>query len=44
MTFRTIRYSYDTLAQAQEYRIRLVEELADLDEEVMEKYLGGRNS
>jgi elongation factor G len=28
------------LAQAQEYRIRLVEELADVDEEVMEKYLG----
>ncbi|MGQ4807750.1 Elongation factor G [Candidatus Entotheonellaceae bacterium PAL068K] len=28
------------LVQAEEYRIRLVEELADLDEEVMEKYLG----
>ncbi len=29
----------DYLEQAEEYRIRLVEELADLDEEVMEKYL-----
>jgi elongation factor G len=28
------------LVQAQEYRLRLVETLADLDEEVMEKYLG----
>lgn len=28
------------LVQAQEYRLRLVEALADLDEEVMEKYLG----
>jgi elongation factor G len=30
----------DYLEQAEEYRIRLVEELADLDEDVMEKYLG----
>jgi elongation factor G len=29
----------DYLGQAEEYRIRLVEELADLDEEVMETYL-----
>lgn len=36
--FADIPTSY--LALAEEYRIRLVEELADLDEEVMEKYLG----
>ena len=30
----------DSLAAAQEYRIRLLEELAEFDEEVMEKYLG----
>jgi elongation factor G len=40
MTFRTTDIPTDYLAQAEEYRIRLVEELADLDEEVMEKYLG----
>ena len=40
MTFRTTDIPTDSLAQAEEYRIRLVEELADLDEEVMEKYLG----
>ena len=40
MTFRTTDIPTDHLAQAEEYRIRLVEELADLDEEVMEKYLG----
>jgi elongation factor G len=39
-TYRTIDIPTDYLAQAEEYRIRLVEELADLDEEVMEKYLG----
>jgi elongation factor G len=39
-TFRTTDIPTDYLAQAEEYRIRLVEELADLDEEVMEKYLG----
>jgi elongation factor G len=39
-TYRTTDIPTDYLAQAQEYRIRLVEELADLDEEVMEKYLG----
>ena len=39
-TFRTTDIPTDCLAQAEEYRIRLVEELADLDEEVMEKYLG----
>jgi elongation factor G len=40
MTFRTTDIPTDHLAQAEEYRIRLVEELAELDEEVMEKYLG----
>ena len=30
----------DSWEEAQEYRIRLVEELAEFDEEVMEKYLG----
>jgi elongation factor G len=40
MTFRTTDIPTEYLAQAEEYRIRLVEELADLDEEVMEKYLG----
>jgi elongation factor G len=40
MTFRTTDIPTDYLAQAEEYRIRLVEDLADLDEEVMEKYLG----
>jgi elongation factor G len=40
MTFRTTDIPTDYLAQAEEYRIRLVEELAELDEEVMEKYLG----
>ena len=39
-TFRTTDIPTEYLAQAEEYRIRLVEELADLDEEVMEKYLG----
>ncbi len=38
--FHTTAIPTDYLAQAEEYRIRLVEELADLDEEVMEKYLG----
>jgi elongation factor G len=38
--FHTTDIPTEYLAQAQEYRIRLVEELADLDEEVMEKYLG----
>jgi elongation factor G len=38
--FHTIDIPTASLAQAQEYRIRLVEELADVDEEVMEKYLG----
>jgi elongation factor G len=39
-TYRITGIPNDYLAQAEEYRIRLVEELADLDEEVMEKYLG----
>jgi elongation factor G len=39
-TYRTTDIPTEYLAQAEEYRIRLVEELADLDEEVMEKYLG----
>lgn len=38
--FHTTDIPTASLAQAQEYRIRLVEELADVDEEVMEKYLG----
>jgi elongation factor G len=38
--FHTTDIPTEALAQAQEYRIRLVEELADVDEEVMEKYLG----
>jgi elongation factor G len=39
-TVQTADIPTDYLVQAEEYRIRLVEELADLDEEVMEKYLG----
>ena len=39
-TFRTVDIPTAYLEQAEEYRIRLVEELADHDEEVMEKYLG----
>jgi len=39
-TFRITDIPADSLGEAQEYRIRLIEELAELDEEVMEKYLG----
>ena len=39
-TFRIADIPDDALAEAQEYHVRLIEELADLDEEVMEKYLG----
>jgi len=39
-TFRITDIPIDSLGEAQEYRIRLIEELAELDEEVMEKYLG----
>jgi elongation factor G len=39
--FHTVDIPADYLDQAQEYRQRLVEELADLDEEIMEKYLEG---
>ncbi len=39
-TFRIADIPDDALEEAQEYHIRLIEELADLDEEVMEKYLG----
>ncbi len=39
-TFRITDIPIDSLREAQEYRIRLIEELAELDEEVMEKYLG----
>jgi elongation factor G len=39
-TYRIADIPTDYLEQAEEYRIRLVEELADLNEEVMEKYLG----
>ena len=39
-TFRTADLPDESLEEAQEYRLRLVEELAEFDEEVMEKYLG----
>ncbi len=39
-TFRIVDVPAESLEEAQEYRIRLIEELAELDEEVMEKYLG----
>ena len=39
-TFRITDIPDDALEEAQEYHVRLIEELADLDEEVMEKYLG----
>jgi elongation factor G len=38
--FQTIDIPETHVEQAQEYRARLIEELADFDEEVMEKYLG----
>jgi elongation factor G len=39
-TFRIADIPEDALEEAQEYHVRLIEELAELDEEVMEKYLG----
>jgi len=39
-TFRIADIPDEALAEAQEYHVRLIEELAELDEEVMEKYLG----
>jgi len=39
-TFRIADIPAEFWEEAQEYRIRLVEELAEFDEEVMEKYLG----
>jgi elongation factor G len=39
-TYQITDIPTEYLEQAEEYRIRLVEELADLDEEIMEKYLG----
>ena len=39
-TFRITDIPIDSLREAQVYRTRLIEELAELDEEVMEKYLG----
>ena len=39
-TFRITDVPTDSLEEAQEYRVRLIEELAELDEEVMDKYLG----
>ena len=39
-TFRLTDIPVASLGEAQEYHIRLIEELAELDEEVMEKYLG----
>lgn len=38
--FQTIDIPETYVEQAQEYRARLIEELADFDEEVMEKYVG----
>ena len=38
--FRIADIPVESLEEAQEYRIRLVEELAEFDEEVMEKYFG----
>jgi elongation factor G len=39
-TFHIADIPAESLEQAQEYRTRLVEELAEFDEEVMERYLG----
>jgi elongation factor G len=39
-TFRIADIPAESWEEAQEYRIRLVEELAEFDEEVMDKYLG----
>src|SRR5262249_32429168 len=39
-TFRIADIPVESLEEAQEYRTRLIEALADIDEEVMEKYLG----
>lgn len=39
-TYQITDIPTEYLEQAEEYRIRLVEDLADLDEEIMEKYLG----
>ena len=39
-TFRIADIPAESWEEAQEYRIRLVEELAEFDEEIMEKYLG----
>ncbi len=39
-TFRIADIPSESLEEAQEYHTRLIEELAEVDEEVMEKYLG----
>ena len=39
-TYRIADIPDESLVEAQEYRIRLIEELAEFDEEVLEKYLG----
>ena len=39
-TFRIADIPDDALEEAQEYHVRLIEELAEFDEEIMEKYLG----
>ena len=38
-SFQVVDIPADNFPQAQEYRVRLVEELAESDEEIMEKYL-----
>jgi elongation factor G len=39
-TFQITDIPADSLEQAQEYHLRLIEELAEFDEDIMEKYLG----
>ncbi|XBH20652.1 elongation factor G [Jonesiaceae bacterium BS-20] len=40
-TFETVDIPADMLEQAEEYRAKLVEDVAESDEELMEKFLGG---
>jgi len=39
-TYRIVDIPDDALEEAQAYHVRLIEELAEFDEEIMEKYLG----